>query len=69
MEKSKECFALDPSRAHQVRYVPSKLAKGHKQVFYLLLRFERRNYCSFAYSAFACCRMGMSGSAFFQKVR
>ncbi len=26
-------------------------------------------YCSFAYSALACFRMGMSGSASFQKVR
>ena len=27
------------------------------------------SYCSFAYSALACFRMGMSGSAFFQRVR
>ena len=27
------------------------------------------NYCSFAYSALACLRMGMSGSASFQIVR
>ena len=31
---------------------------------------ERRcSYCSFAYSALACFRMGMSGSASFQRVR
>ena len=30
---------------------------------------ERGNYCSFAYSALACFRMGMSGSASFQSVR
>jgi hypothetical protein len=27
------------------------------------------DYCSFAYSALACSRMGMSGSASFQRVR
>ena len=27
------------------------------------------SYCSFAYSSLACFRMGMSGSAFFQRVR
>ena len=27
------------------------------------------DYCNFAYSAFACFRMGMSGSASFQRVR
>src|SRR6516162_5141132 len=29
----------------------------------------RRGYCNFAYSALACFRMGMSGSASFQRVR
>jgi hypothetical protein len=28
-----------------------------------------RCYCSFAYSALACLKIGMSGSAFFQSVR
>ena len=28
-----------------------------------------QNYCNFAYSALACFRMGMSGSASFQRVR
>jgi len=28
-----------------------------------------RSYCSFAYSALACLRIGMSGSASFQSVR
>ena len=32
-------------------------------------RMEERNYCSAAYSAFACLRIGMSGSASFQSVR
>jgi hypothetical protein len=30
---------------------------------------ERKNYCSFAYSALASCRMGMSGSASFHRVK
>jgi hypothetical protein len=30
---------------------------------------SRGHYCSFAYSALACFRMGMSGSASFQIVR
>src|SRR5712664_3065494 len=34
----------------------------------LLQRFERRSYCSFAYSALACLTTGMSGSASFQSV-
>jgi hypothetical protein len=29
----------------------------------------QRSYCSFAYSALACLKIGMSGSAFFQSVR
>jgi len=32
-------------------------------------RSERWNYCSFAYSALACFRMGMSGSASFQRLK
>ena len=37
-----------------------------------LLRFKSLsagNYCSFAYSALACFKMGMSGSPSFHKVR
>lgn len=30
---------------------------------------ERGSYCNLAYSAFACFKMGMSGSASFQSVR
>src|SRR6202023_232011 len=30
---------------------------------------ERRNHCSLAYSALACFRMGMSGSASFQRAK
>ncbi len=30
--------------------------------------FSEMGYCSFAYSALACFRMGMSGSASFQRV-
>jgi len=32
-------------------------------------RLERRSYCNFAYSALACCKIGISGSASFQRVR
>jgi hypothetical protein len=32
-------------------------------------RARLRSYCSLAYSAFACLRMGMSGSASYQSVR
>ena len=31
--------------------------------------FATDNYCNFAYSALACLRMGMSGSAFFHSVK
>jgi len=33
------------------------------------LGVERRNYCNFAYSAFACFRMGTSGSASFHRAK
>jgi hypothetical protein len=36
---------------------------------YLFSKLERGNCCSFAYSTLACFRMGMSGSASFQRVR
>src|SRR5438874_1225399 len=35
----------------------------------LQCRATHRGYCSFAYSALACFRMGMSGSASFQRAR
>jgi len=35
----------------------------------VVIRAEKQIYISFAYSAFACFKTGMSGSASFQRVR
>ena len=49
--------------------------RGAKRIYQQLSRSSQymsatfRNYCSFAYSDLAWCRMGMSGSASFQKVK
>src|ERR1700678_2015340 len=55
--------ALDCERKRLIRQLTKTRHANHPRFISL------SGYCSFAYSALACLRMGMSGSASFQRVR
>jgi hypothetical protein len=64
-----------PVTRDQSQNHPSSVVKGTSSwecrslTIHLPLSLEHRDYCSFAYSALASFRMGMSGSASFQSAK
>jgi hypothetical protein len=63
--------SLSHAEGHELRSgtVRSRLPESLRGVFAHLGMRELGRYCNFAYSALACLRMGMSGSASFHRAK